>query len=252
MTYAIEWLGPAHPNNFQHGRLDQLGDPTPVDRIVDHHSYGSWASVIATFKSPYSKVSAHLLIGRTGRIGQIVDFGDTAYAAEGNGSVAPRDPNLNERGIHVEWEWWPGLEPAFTEKQYAAGAWLHDYLLRNNPAIGELRIDVTVLPHRWNVPTACPGSLDLSRVVREALYMYRTVLVIQPHQSQVLAQGEVRFLMPTWRWPDGREREVAVKVVGRGQPGVDYVPIYPPADPDSDPTIDLGAEPAHFLITTLA
>jgi len=245
LTYLIEWLGPAHPNNYLPGR-----DWPAVDRIVNHHSYGSWDSVIATFKSPRSQVSAHLLIGRSGRIGQIVDFGDTAFAGEGNGSVPPRDPNFNERGIHIEWEWWPGLDPAFTGEQYAAGAWLHDYLLRNYPAIGVLVSGVTVLPHNWNVPTACPGALDLNRIVKEARYMDRTVIVSQAPNSQVLAQGEVRFLLCTWRWPDGRTREIGVKVVGRGQPGTDYVPVYPPVDPDSDPTIDLGAEPAHFLVTT--
>ena len=53
-----------------------------------------------------------------------------------------------------------------TDRQYAASAWLHRYLSDKYDL--SLTVGITVQPHRQIVPTQCPGTLDLARIVREA------------------------------------------------------------------------------------
>lgn len=62
-----------------------------------------------------------------------------------------------------------------------------------------------------------------------------------------LARGEVGRLRAIFRWPDGRTRTIERKVYAE-RPGMRFFTIYPPADPDSDPTEDLDAQPGLFIV----
>lgn len=152
VTHDIEWLGPVPSTNYFVSRSGN-----PITLIIDHWMAGSFDSALSRFMSPGAQVSAHYLISQAGRIAQVVRDEDTAYHA-GNWTV-------NQLAIGIEHEGGPGLPP-FPDTLYAASAWLHhklslDYGIR-------LVVGETVKPHRAIVPTQCPGTLDLDRIVAEA------------------------------------------------------------------------------------
>lgn len=112
---------------------------------------------IRRFKDPASILSAHYVIGADGRIAQLVSEDETAYHA-GIFSV-------NQRSIGIEHEAGPAMPP--TDALYAASARLHADIATRYAL--SLEVGTTVLPHHAIVPTECPGTLDLDRIVREAL-----------------------------------------------------------------------------------
>ena len=147
----IEWLGPLPESNYSETRFG-----SPVTLIIDHWMNSTFDSALAHFRNPAAKVSAHFLVGRDGRIGQVVSLNDTAYHS-GNF-------DKNTLSIGIEHEASPTMAP--TDALYAASAWLHRMLATQFDLT--LEVGATVLPHRSIVPTQCPGTLDLDRIVREA------------------------------------------------------------------------------------
>jgi len=147
----IAWRGPIPASNYTVGR-----EGARVELIVDHWTVVMFEGAIRRFKDPTSRLSAHYVIGRDGRIAQLVSEDDTAYHAG--------DYGVNLRSIGIEHEAGPAMEP--TDALYAASAQLHaDIAVRHGLT---LAVGDTVLPHRAIVPTECPGTLDLERIVREA------------------------------------------------------------------------------------
>jgi len=148
---AIQWRGPVPASNHAVGR-----GGNSVELIVDHWTVVMYEGAIRRFKDPASILSAHYVIGADGRIAQLVSEDDTAYHA-GVFSV-------NQRSIGIEHEAGPAMPP--TEALYAASARLHaDIANRHGLA---LAVGTTMLPHHAIVPTECPGTLDLERIVRDA------------------------------------------------------------------------------------
>lgn len=150
-TFDIEWLGPCRTGNFTPGR-----EGNPIVLIVDHWTVGAFQSAIDRFTNTNDRLSAHYVISQTGRIAQVVREEDTAHHA------GIFDVNL--RSIGIEHEASPTLLPS--DALYAASAWLHhklslDYGIR-------LVVSESVKPHNAIVPTACPGTLNLDRIVAEA------------------------------------------------------------------------------------
>ena len=72
---------------------------------------------------------------------------------------------MNQRSIGIEHEAGPAMPP--TDALYAASARLHAEIAGRHGLA--LEVGANVLPHRAIVPTECPGTLDLDRIVREAL-----------------------------------------------------------------------------------
>jgi hypothetical protein len=148
----IVWRGPVPESNYTVGR-----DGNQVDLIVDHWTVVMFEGAIRRFLNPASILSAHYVIGSDGRIAQLVSEDDTAYQA---GVYA-----VNLRSIGIEHEAGPAMPP--TDALYAASARLHaDIAARYGLT---LEVGATVLPHHAIVPTECPGTLDLDRIVREAM-----------------------------------------------------------------------------------
>jgi N-acetyl-anhydromuramyl-L-alanine amidase AmpD len=149
---AIQWRGPVPASNYTVGR-----DGSRVELIVDHWTVVMFEGAIRRFLNPASILSAHYVIGSDGRIAQLVSEDDTAYHA---GAFS-----VNQRSIGIEHEAGPAMPPS--DALYAASARLHaDIASRYGLA---LEVGTTVLPHHAIVPTECPGTLDLDRIVREAL-----------------------------------------------------------------------------------
>src|SRR5437667_8815778 len=150
---AIEWRGPVPESNYTVGR-----EGNAITLIVDHWTVVMFEAAVRRFLSPGSILSAHYVIGQDGRIAQLVSEDDTAYHA---GVYA-----VNLRSIGIEHEAGPAMAP--TDALYASSARLHaEIAIRHRLA---LQVGTTVLPHHAIVPTECPGTLDLDRIVREALH----------------------------------------------------------------------------------
>ncbi|HEV8671395.1 MAG TPA: N-acetylmuramoyl-L-alanine amidase [Candidatus Limnocylindria bacterium] len=132
-------------------------DGNAVDLIVDHWTVVMFEGAIRRFKDPSSILSAHYVIGQDGRIAQLVSEDDTAYHA---GMYA-----VNLRSIGIEHEAGPAMPPS--DALYAASALLHRGIASRHGLA--LEAGTTVLPHHAIVPTECPGTLDLDRIVRDAL-----------------------------------------------------------------------------------
>lgn len=229
MTPTVEWLGPLPSGNYAKGRA------VAIDRIVDHWTVGSLESAIARFKDPTANVSAHYIVARAGRIVQLVAETDTAYHAG--------DWPMNRRSIGIEHEGAPDVP--FTDEQYASSAWLH----RRIAASSFVDLDTGVIRHRDVVPTQCPGPLDLARIVKAA----KEVDAMRPERiaqsaDLTLQPGEVGWLSATWRY-GAADRTFSRKVVGYSA-GRRVYTLYPPVDPDADPTEDVSADPAIFTVDT--
>ena len=148
---GIEWRGPVPQSNYTVGR-----EGNTVQLIVDHWTVVMFEGAIRRFKDPTSILSAHYVVGQDGRIAQLVSEDDTAYHA---GKY-----EVNLRSIGIEHEAGPAMPP--TDVLYSASARLHrEVAARHRLA---LAVGTTVLPHHAIVPTECPGTLDLDRIVREA------------------------------------------------------------------------------------
>jgi len=72
---------------------------------------------------------------------------------------------VNQRSIGIEHEAGPAMPPS--DALYAASARLHAEIASRHGLT--LEVGTTMLPHHAIVPTECPGTLDLDRIVREAL-----------------------------------------------------------------------------------
>ena len=195
-TPIIEWVGPAAPGNSMSGRSGN-----PVSLFVDHWTVGSLTSAIREFKTAGTEKSAHYIVGLDGRIVQLVPDEDTAYHA-GNFDV-------NLISIGIEHEAGPTTPP--TDALYAASAWLHAQLsAKYHIALEPL---VTVKRHNQIVLTACPGTLDVDRIVKEA--------------TGDMTQDEFNAMAVIW-WRDVAQGPQTLDAMKRV-----YDPIVPLAHPKS-------------------
>ena len=141
--------------------------------VILHHMDGTVESADAAFHNaanPRGPVSAHFGVGADGRTYEWVGPGDTAYQA------GAWDANLESIGIEHE-DFARDRDTSspryeFTDAQYAASAALvremcakYDIPVQSGsfPAISG------VIRHGEVVATACPGSLDINRIVEEAM-----------------------------------------------------------------------------------
>ena len=144
-----EWRGPLPGSNYMPGR-----EGTLIDRIVLHHMDGTLAGSHAHFTNPATRVSAHFGVGRDVSV-QWVATGDTAYHSG--------DWQMNLRSIGIEVEDLGRDE--YTEAQYLALI----KLVKDLATTHGIPLDREhVIGHRQVVTTACPGTLDVDRVVRDA------------------------------------------------------------------------------------
>lgn len=197
----LDWLGPVPNTNFELGRQGN-----PVALIVIHWMAGSFDSALARFMTIGEQVSAHYLVSQTGRIVQVVRDADTAYHAG--------DFNTNLLSIGIEHEASPVIPP--TDALYKASSWLLNSLSEKHGL--DLVVGTTVLPHNAIVPTACPGTVDLNRLVEGA--------DMTPEQSakldRLLAIVEAREALV---WQARGQRFLDIET------GKTYDPNKPPLDP---------------------
>lgn len=128
-----------------------------IDRIVIHTTVGSKESAFARFNNPNSKVSAHYIIGLNGKIYALLEEYLVAYHS-GNYPI-------NQRSIGIEHEDggdYNGIRPDILYQTSAK-------LVADICKFYNIPVDSShVIPHRQVKATACPDSLDVDRIIREA------------------------------------------------------------------------------------
>lgn len=105
---------PASPSNYRVGRGGM-----DINFVIIHTVEGSAQGAISWFRNPASRVSAHYIIGRDGRIFQGVRDSDTAWHAGW----------INSQAIGLEHEGW-AYRNTWTDAQYRASAALTAWLCR--------------------------------------------------------------------------------------------------------------------------
>jgi hypothetical protein len=157
-----DWIGCA-ADNFRKGRHGF--EPRA---IVIHIIVGSLESAGLTFRDPRSGVSAHYGVGKSGRVHQFVEEGDTAFHA---GTVVEPtwrliDPNVNPNlyTVGIEHEGQP--QDIWPAEQYGASA----ALVREIAGRWQIALDRDhIIMHREiRASKTCPGVVDMDRLIREA------------------------------------------------------------------------------------
>ncbi|MET7685233.1 N-acetylmuramoyl-L-alanine amidase [Streptomyces sp. NPDC005423] len=115
VTGAVDFRGAhwaaASPANYRHA---DRPDDYAIDRVVVHVTQGSLDSAVNAFQDPGHQAAAHYIVGRDGRITQLVRELDVAFHA-GNRAY-------NERSVGVEHEGFVDRASSFTDAMYAASA----------------------------------------------------------------------------------------------------------------------------------
>jgi N-acetyl-anhydromuramyl-L-alanine amidase AmpD len=121
--------------------------PRRITAVVVHYT-GSLSidGTLAWFRAPSAEVSAHYVVGRDGRLVQMVKLEDVAWHAGRDACMRPdlpktdprREPGVNSRSIGIELV---GTEhDGFTEAQYVALCDLVAMLVKRYPAITPERV----------------------------------------------------------------------------------------------------------------
>ncbi len=143
--------------------IQQVGSPNystgrggkPISLIVVHHMAGTLAATDSVFQNTQRNTSAHYGVGRNGEVHQYVADGDTAFHA-GN-------YDINQRSVGIEHE--DLASDSYTDLEYqTSAALIRSLCLRYNLPINA----TTIRPHRDFIATACPGSLDINRLINLA------------------------------------------------------------------------------------
>ncbi|MGW2592103.1 N-acetylmuramoyl-L-alanine amidase [Streptomyces sp. NPDC001515] len=111
VDYARATWTPASEANWRRAdRPDDYG----IDRVVVHVTQGSFTSAVRAFQDPGHKAAAHYIVGKDGRVTQMIRELDVAYHA-GNRSY-------NERSVGIEHEGFVDRPQDFTAAMYGASA----------------------------------------------------------------------------------------------------------------------------------
>lgn len=157
--------------NYDKGRRG-----TPIDTIIYHWINGPLSIADAAFARPSRMASAHFAV-EDETVHQYVKIEDTAWHA----GVY----KVNMRSVGIEHSAQPGRDAS--EATYETSARL---VLDIAQHIGRRVGDFQHLPHRAVKNTACPGTIDIDRIVRRAMELEQIALggIDQPTSEAIPAQ----------------------------------------------------------------
>lgn len=136
------------------GNYDQSRNP--IDTIVLHHTATTYQTAIDWFGNPKAGTSAHYIVSNKGDLAAMLEEYYTAYHC---GQYA-----VNQKSIGIETEWYEGMgdrTDALYEKVSALVADICKFY--------SIPIDTDhIKPHKAYFNTACPGTLDIPRIIDRA------------------------------------------------------------------------------------
>lgn len=138
----------AHTANYTRGRS------VAISRITFHHIVGDAKSALNTFRNPARGASSNYVIGSNGEIFESVAPENTAHC-DGNWRSNQRTLSIEHAGGH------PSVH--YTPAMYDASEKLVAYLITKY-GISDFKKHREVSAK----PTACPGSLDVARIIAGA------------------------------------------------------------------------------------
>ncbi|MFI1413806.1 N-acetylmuramoyl-L-alanine amidase [Streptomyces sp. NPDC020707] len=107
---GARWVAASSANWRRADRPDDFG----VDRVIIHVTQGSFKSAVKVFQDPGHGAAAHYIVGKDGRITQMIRELDVAFHA-GN-------REFNERSVGIEHEGFVDRPEDFTDAMYEASA----------------------------------------------------------------------------------------------------------------------------------
>ncbi|WP_406409103.1 N-acetylmuramoyl-L-alanine amidase [Streptomyces halstedii] len=111
LDYAgARWIAASEANWRRADRPDDYA----VDRVIIHVTQGSYASAVRVFQDPSHRAASHYIVGKDGRVTQMIRELDVAYHA-GNRS-------FNERSVGIEHEGFVDRPQDFTREMYESSA----------------------------------------------------------------------------------------------------------------------------------
>lgn len=128
----------------------------PIDLIVLHHTACTFQQAIAHFGSPTAGTSAHYIVSNKGDLAAMLEEYYTAYHAG--------QYTVNQRSIGIETEWYEGMGDRTTSLYEKISALVADICKYYNIPIDSDHIK----PHKTYFNTACPGTLDIPRIIDRA------------------------------------------------------------------------------------
>ena len=150
-----------------------IGRAAPISQISEHHVVGDAVHVI---NKANSKIifSTTFTIGMDGTIYQLVDIANTPFCDNAWQSNA-RSITIEHAGGHANFP--------YTEAMYQSSIALHAWLFQTYGYLNCVRHrDIPEVKANASKATACPGGLDVERIVREA--------------KQLLTQGADEMITP--------------------------------------------------------
>lgn len=169
---------PAHGNNFLIGRQGRV-----VDAVVCHWIVGHQAAADATFRDPNRRASATYSV-EGDSIHMHVREKDTAFA---NGNW-----DWNLRAISIEHAGGPGL-PITEETYRTSAALIADICARNGIPLD--RAHIKKHNEVSDVATACPGDLDVDRLVA----MAREIQGVGDNEDDTMLEDVIRNAYKTFQ-----------------------------------------------------
>lgn len=137
-----------------------VGRYAPISQVSEHHAVGDASHVITKAKGA-AIFSTTYTIAMSGEIFQLVDDKDTPYC--------DNDFRSNSRSITIEHA--GGLLPnyPYTEAMYQSSIKLHAWFFQTYGDLNCVRHrDIPEIKADPSKATACPGQLDVERIVNEA------------------------------------------------------------------------------------
>lgn len=153
------------PVNFRKGRR------ATADVIAIHVIEGTLSSARSWFRNRDAEVSSHYGIGDGGEIERWVREEDEAWANgrvyNATAAIVKERPGVNPNAYTISIEHEGDGTKDLTPKQRDASVWLIRDIVRRRP---QIRIDRRhIIGHREiYARKACPGKIDVDRLVREA------------------------------------------------------------------------------------
>lgn len=136
-----------------------VGRRSAISQISEHHAVGDASHVLSKARGAGAEFSCTFTIATDGTIYQLV--------AESNTPYTDNDYRSNGRAITIEHA--GGGNYPYTEAMYKASAELHAYLFAKYPGINCVRHrDIPEIKADPSKATACPGGLDVERIIRQA------------------------------------------------------------------------------------